>query len=83
MGVDRNEEMFQAEVYCPICTHTVGAQVSERMSGLRSKNVVLPGQKCSRCWTSLDAAYIVKLLGPVPQEAPPPSRNPRRKGLAA
>jgi hypothetical protein len=45
---------FRAAVYCPICTHTVDAealQVGRRM-------VVKPGQKCSRCASSLDAGYI-------------------------
>lgn len=45
------------KVYCPICTHTVDATVEHH-----PKNVhVKPGQKCPRCFGSLDAGYIMHL----------------------
>ncbi len=46
-----------AAVYCPMCTHTVGAKVI--FNGRTSR--VVPGQKCSRCASSLDAAYVVRV----------------------
>lgn len=46
-----------AAVYCPMCTHTVGAKV---VFNARISRVV-PGQKCSRCASSLDAAYVVRI----------------------
>jgi uncharacterized protein (UPF0212 family) len=42
-------------VHCPICTHTVEAQV---VSGGRYP-IVRPGQKCPRCNSTLDAAYVL------------------------
>ncbi len=40
--------------YCPICTHTVEAQVI-----LAGKNAyVKPGQKCPRCNSALEAAVV-------------------------
>ena len=44
-------------VYCPICTHTVEAQVVSAARLLRVK----PGQKCPRCNSSLDAGWVVRL----------------------
>ena len=55
-------ERIEAEVCCPMCTHNVRAAVREVRSGWQEKWVALPGQKCTRCWTSLDAAFIVRLL---------------------
>lgn len=43
-------------VHCPICTHTVSAEVVH--AGKRV--VVKPGQKCPRCSSTLDAAYILR-----------------------
>lgn len=46
----------RALVYCPICTHTVEAQ-----AGLAGKKpLVVPGQKCPRCASALDAALVVQ-----------------------
>jgi endogenous inhibitor of DNA gyrase (YacG/DUF329 family) len=45
----------QAQVHCPICTHTVPADVE--VAARRVK--VLEGQKCPRCQSSLDAAAVV------------------------
>lgn len=43
------------EVHCPICTRTVEAVVL--VSGKSAK--VKPGQRCPRCHSSLDAAWVV------------------------
>ncbi|HEX4228500.1 MAG TPA: hypothetical protein VHZ07_07505 [Bryobacteraceae bacterium] len=43
-------------VYCPICTHTVPAEVVWR----GKRFVVKPGQKCTRCHSQLDAGYIMR-----------------------
>jgi endogenous inhibitor of DNA gyrase (YacG/DUF329 family) len=48
-------EKAQAQVHCPICTHTVSAQVD--IIARRVK--VSAGQKCPRCGSSLDAAAVV------------------------
>jgi endogenous inhibitor of DNA gyrase (YacG/DUF329 family) len=45
----------QAQVHCPMCTHTVPAAVN--IVAKRTK--VAPGQKCPRCQASLDAAAVV------------------------
>ncbi len=42
------------KVYCPMCTHTVDAQVE--VVGKRAQ--VRAGQKCPRCSASLDAGFI-------------------------
>jgi hypothetical protein len=42
--------------YCPICTHTVQAEVMFRGKRL----IVKPGQKCSRCHSPLDAGYVIR-----------------------
>ncbi len=42
-------------VHCPICTHTVEAMVVST----RRRSFVQPGQKCPRCSSSLDAAYVL------------------------
>ena len=44
-----------AAVYCPICTHTVEAEVV----ATRKRTFVKPGQRCARCSSSLDAAYVL------------------------
>ena len=46
----------RALVYCPICTHTVEADAG--FAG--KKPQVVPGQKCSRCASALDAALVVQ-----------------------
>lgn len=45
-----------AHVYCPICTHTVDAEVVS----VGRRTMVKPGQKCSRCSAPLDAGYIMR-----------------------
>jgi hypothetical protein len=47
----------QGSVYCPLCTHTVDARI---MQGQRSARVI-PGQKCPRCSSSLDAGYVLHI----------------------
>lgn len=44
-------------VYCPMCTHTVDATI---VVG-RKVTYVMPGQKCSRCKSSLDAGYVIRM----------------------
>jgi hypothetical protein len=43
-------------VHCPMCTHTVAAEIAHQ--GRRA--FVKPGQKCPRCTSALDAAYILR-----------------------
>jgi hypothetical protein len=63
----------EAEMCCPMCTHTVqGAVYSVKAAGWQRKWAPVPGQKCPRCWTSLDAAFIVRLLEPKPNPAAKP-----------
>lgn len=47
---------YKASVYCPLCTHTVPASVL--YSGRTAR--VIPGQKCPRCNSSLDAGYVLR-----------------------
>lgn len=55
------ENHTKGQVHCPICTHTVPADID-----IKGKNVrVAPGQRCPRCRSSLDVAVIVQ----VPQAA--------------
>jgi transposase-like protein len=51
------EKVAKGRVYCPICTHTVDADVD--LSGRRAK--VIAGQKCPRCRTTLDAGVVMQL----------------------
>ena len=44
-------------VHCPMCTHTVDAQLEAHPR----YSVVKPGQKCPRCEGSLDAAWIMRV----------------------
>lgn len=51
-----------ALVYCPICTHTVDAQVSMvRLASGRRVPRAIGGQKCPRCAGSLDAGYVIRV----------------------
>ena len=50
-----NKKTSRGSVYCLICTHTVEADVVP----VRRRMLVRSGQKCPRCSSSLDAAYIV------------------------
>jgi len=44
-------------VHCPICTHTVPADIDLKGKYPR----VATGQKCARCGSSLDVAVIVQI----------------------
>lgn len=51
------ENHTKGQVHCPICTHTVPADLD-----LKGKNPrVTPGQRCPRCGSSLDVAVIVQI----------------------
>ena len=52
------KEETRGEVYCPICTHIVEAQVLVSHNAARVK----PGQKCPRCSAQLDAAHAVRIM---------------------
>jgi hypothetical protein len=43
--------------HCPICTHTVPAEIDLRGKYPR----VLTGQKCPRCGSALDVAAVVQI----------------------
>ena len=47
----------QGTVNCPICTHSVPADVEYVGKRIR----VIAGQKCNRCHSSLDAAALLYL----------------------
>ncbi|MEO8025708.1 MAG: hypothetical protein ABI823_04520 [Bryobacteraceae bacterium] len=47
----------QSKVYCPMCTHTVEAQVEHVGRHVQ----VAAGQKCPRCAGALDAGYIFRM----------------------
>jgi transposase-like protein len=51
------EDHTKGQVHCPICTHTVPAEVEAKGKYPR----VLKGQKCARCGSSLDVAVIVQI----------------------
>jgi len=50
-------KMQRGQVHCPICTHTVMADIDMIRKGPR----VVPGQKCPRCASTLDAAYVLEV----------------------
>jgi uncharacterized Zn finger protein (UPF0148 family) len=52
------QKPYDGRVYCPICTHTVGVTVAL----VNKKPVVVPGQKCGRCASSLDAGIVLQIL---------------------
>jgi uncharacterized protein (UPF0212 family) len=43
-------------VHCPMCTHTVSATVIYQPRSVHVK----PGQKCGRCASALDAAFVLR-----------------------
>ena len=45
------------QAYCPMCTHTVPADIDLRGKYAR----VAAGQKCPRCAASLDVAVVVQI----------------------
>jgi len=44
------------QAHCPICTHNVEAEIDLKGKFPR----VVPGQRCSRCRSSLDVAVVVQ-----------------------
>jgi hypothetical protein len=48
---------MKGSVHCPLCTHTVPATIIANSRGTR----VMPGQKCPRCSSSLDAGYVLRI----------------------
>ena len=48
---------IKGQVHCPICTHTVQAEID--LKGRYAR--VAPGQRCPRCSSSLDVAVVVQL----------------------
>ena len=64
MATVLESKALRARVYCPICTHTVEADVvAVDRDHWNRKMKVAKGQRCRRCSTSLDAAYILDLVG--------------------
>ncbi len=60
MATEQKPGMIQSQkgrVYCPSCTHTVEAEVLAK----GKRQFTRPGQKCARCASTLDAAYILYL----------------------
>ena len=51
------ENHTKGQVHCPICTHTVPAEIDFRGKYVR----VAEGQRCPRCKSSLDVAVIVTI----------------------
>lgn len=48
----------RAHVHCPMCTHSVPADVTTT----KKRMAVKSGQKCPRCRASLDVAAVLYLL---------------------
>ena len=51
------ENHTEGRVFCPICTHTVAANLN--LNGKIPR--VIPGQRCPRCRATLDVAVIVQI----------------------
>ena len=51
------ENRILGQAHCPICTHTVPADIDLRGKFAR----VAPGQKCPRCASSLDVAVVIQI----------------------
>jgi hypothetical protein len=52
-----SDDRTLGRVHCPICTHTVPAEIDFRGKEPR----VAPGQRCPRCRASLDVAVLVQV----------------------
>lgn len=48
---------FKGQVHCPMCTHSVEAEVVEIGRAVR----VVPGKKCPRCAATLDVAAVIEV----------------------
>ena len=55
------ESHTQGLAHCPICTHTVSAEIDLRGKYPR----VATGQKCPRCGSALDVAAVVQAVDPI------------------
>ena len=51
------ESHLKGAAHCPMCTHTVPAEVD--LKGKRPR--VASGQQCPRCGSSLDVAVVVQI----------------------
>jgi hypothetical protein len=51
------ENQMKGLAHCPICTHTVPADID--LKGRYAR--VAPGQRCPRCMSSLDVAVVVQI----------------------
>jgi hypothetical protein len=51
------DNQMKGLAHCPICTHTVPADIDLRGKSAR----VAPGQRCPRCHSSLDVAVVVQI----------------------
>jgi len=49
------------KVYCPMCTHTVDAEIEHHVGRGAHQSMVRAGQKCPRCSGALDAGYILRI----------------------
>ena len=53
-----DDSKFTDLVHCPSCTHNVNAEIEVVKKRVR----VVPGQKCPRCRSALDAAVVLPQL---------------------
>jgi hypothetical protein len=51
------ENQLQGRVHCPICTHTVPADIDLKGKYPR----VSTGQRCPRCGSSLEVAVVIQI----------------------
>jgi hypothetical protein len=51
------DNQLKGLAHCPICTHTVPADIDLRGKFAR----VAPGQRCPRCLSSLDVAVVIQI----------------------
>jgi hypothetical protein len=51
------DNQTKGQVHCPICTHTVPAEIDLKRKYAR----VEPGQRCPRCSSSLDVAVVIQI----------------------
>jgi hypothetical protein len=51
------ENHLKGTAHCPICTHTVPADIDLKGKYPR----VLAGQRCPRCGASLDVAIVIQI----------------------
>jgi hypothetical protein len=51
------ENQTKGQAHCPICTHTVPADIDLRGRFPR----VVAGQRCPRCMSSLDVAVVIQI----------------------